>query len=158
MDMDDPRLAELGEFDLVHSAYGLPFAADPGPVIARAAACLRPGGVLLISMAHPLSMGEWLDLDGEPGVFVSDYFSLPPDVRTGPDGSKCRARGWPLGTVSEWISSAGLLIERLLEPAATAGPAPYEGADWREWQERLERIPFAAIWRARKPGADAAKA
>jgi SAM-dependent methyltransferase len=167
--MDRLRAGLAGEaaFDLVHSAYALPFAAAPQQVLAEAAALLRPGGTLLLSVGHPLYSGEWLDLgDAEEGVFLPNYFQLEPDVRSAEDGrTLCAARYWPLSQVAEWLHAAGLVMERLLEPAPLPIPhmseaeirrrVPYESADWRGLYPQLARVPVVAVFKGRKAGADA---
>lgn len=149
----------LGRFDLIHSTYALPFSADPQKVIADAAAMLKPGGVFLLTTGHPLYAGEWLDLgEGEDGVFIPDYFRPAPDVRMSlDDKTMTAARYWPVSAVAEWIHSAGLAIERLLEPqpmpipemseAEIRAKVPYESMDWRTLHPQLARIPVVLILR-----------
>lgn len=154
---------DLGVFDLIHSTYALPFSADPAKVIADAAAMLAPGGTFLLTTGHPLYAGEWLDIgDDEDGLFLPDYFRPEPDVRMSlDDKTMSAAHYWPISAVSEWIHSAGLMIDRLLEPAPMPIPemseaeirakVPYESADWRALYPQLARIPVVVIFRCRKP-------
>jgi SAM-dependent methyltransferase len=146
-------------FDLVHSSYALPFSADPQKVIADAAAILKPDGVFLLTTGHPLYAGEWLDIgEGEDGVFLPDYFRPEPDVRMSlDDKTMSAAHYWPLSTLAEWIHSAGLMIERMLEPVPMPIPdmseaeirakVPYESADWRALYPQLARIPVVVIFK-----------
>jgi len=70
------------------------------------------------------------------------------------------AHYWPISQVSEWIYGAGLIIERLLEPAPLPIPEmsepeilskiPYESADWRKLYDQLARIPVVVIFSCRK--------
>ncbi len=150
-------------FDLIHSVYGLPFVENPQRVIREAAVLLRPGGSLLLSVAHPVFSGEWIDLEGAGlGVFLESYFEPRPDRRTcegGPGATACRA--WPLSRVFEWLRGAGLVVERFLEPRPAPIPAmteaeivrtvPYESPLWREHYEELRRAPPVAIFLARRP-------
>jgi SAM-dependent methyltransferase len=156
------EMGDLGQFDLIHSAYALPFSADPAKVIADAAAMLKPGGTFLLTTGHPLYAGEWLDIgDGEDGVFVPDYFRPEPDVRMSlDDKTMSAAHYWPISTLAEWIHAAGLVIERLLEPAPMPIPemseaeirakVPYESAGWRELYSQLARIPVVVIFKCQR--------
>ncbi|MCU0858047.1 MAG: class I SAM-dependent methyltransferase [Pontiellaceae bacterium] len=147
-------------FDLIHSTYALPFSADPQKVIADAAAVLKPGGTFLLTTGHPLYTGEWLDIgDGEEGLFLPDYFRPEPDVRISPDGQTLSAaQTWPASTIAEWLHSAGLLIERFLEPepmpipdmseAEVRAAVPYESNGWRELYPQLTRAPIVMLFKA----------
>ncbi|MFA7257431.1 MAG: class I SAM-dependent methyltransferase [Kiritimatiellales bacterium] len=152
----------LPSFDLIHSTYALPFSADPQKVIAEAAAMLKPGGTFLLTTGHPLYAGEWLDVgDGEDGVFIPDYFHPEPDVRMSlDDKTMSAARYWPISQIAEWIHAAGLVIERLLEPAPMPIPdmseaeiratVPYESRDWRGLYPQLAHIPVVVIFKCRR--------
>ncbi len=152
----------VGLFDLIHSTYALPFAADPQKVIAAAAAMLKPGGTFLLTTGHPLYAGEWLDIgEGEDGVFIPDYFRPAPDVRMSlDDKTMSAAHYWPISTLAEWIHAAGLAIDRLLEPEPMPIPemsaeeihakVPYESADWRTLYPQLARIPVVVIFKCRR--------
>ena len=155
-------MAGVGLFDLIHSSYALPFSADPAKVIADSAAMLKPGGTLLLTTGHPLYAGEWLDIgDGEDGVFLPDYFRPEPDVRMSMDDKTMNAaQYWPISQIAEWMHEAGLVIERLLEPAPLPIPdmsekeirahVPYESRDWRALYEQLARIPVVIIFKCRR--------
>jgi SAM-dependent methyltransferase len=155
-------MGNLGVFDLIHPTYALPFSANPQKVIADAAAMLKPGGIFLLTTGHPLYAGEWLDIgDGEDGLFLPDYFRPEPDVRMSlDDKTMSAAQTWPISTVAEWIHAAGLVIERLLEPAPMPIPdmseaeirakVPYESADWRALYPQLARIPVVVIFKCRR--------
>ena len=152
-------MSGLGTFDLIHSTYALPFSADPQKVIADSAAMLNPGGIFLLTTGHPLYAGEWLDVgDGEEGVFLPDYFRPEPDVRMSLDDKTISAAHyWPISTITEWLQSAGLVIERLLEPAPMPIPelseaeiltkVPYDSAGWRDLYPQLARIPVVLIFK-----------
>jgi SAM-dependent methyltransferase len=140
-------------FDLIHSAYGVPFAENPEQVIRTCADLLKPGGTLLFSMGHPVYAGEWLDLDGEEGLFLRDYFHPVPDAREG-DRSEAVSRAYPVSEVAEWIVRAGLRLDRILEPPALPAHqlhlAPYTSYAWEEQAEELRRFPIVVIYRACK--------
>jgi SAM-dependent methyltransferase len=155
-------MGDLGKFDLIHSTYALPFSADPQKVIADAAAMLKPGGTFLLTTGHPLYAGEWLDIgDDEDGLFIPDYFQPDPDVRMSlDDKTMSAAQYWPVSAIAEWIHAAGLVIERLLEPAPMPIPkmseaeirtkVPYDSSGWRELYPQLARIPVVVIFKCRK--------
>jgi SAM-dependent methyltransferase len=149
-------------FDLIHSSYALPFSADPAKVIADCAALLKPNGTLLLTTGHPLYAGEWLDIgDGEDGVFLPNYFELEADVRMSMDDKTMNAaQYWPISQIAEWMHDAGLVIERLLEPAPMPIPdmskqeilekVPYDSKGWRALYDQLARIPVVVIFKCRK--------
>jgi SAM-dependent methyltransferase len=141
-------------FDLIHSAYGIPFSSDPETLIRNCAQLLAPGGTLLFSMGHPVYAGEWLDLEGEQGLFLQSYFHPAPDAREG-DTTGALSRAYPVSEVAEWIIRAGLQLDRILEPPALPPEqlhlAPYISDAWAQQAEELRRFPIVAIYRAAKP-------
>jgi SAM-dependent methyltransferase len=159
-DMEDLP-ADLGDFDLIHSAYGLPFAADPAGVVADCARRLRPGGTLLLSIGHPVYAGEWLELDeDERGLFLTNYFHPTPDVREGEGESESCAQAYPVSVAVDWILRAGLRLTALLEPQAVAmetlseaerlARMPYYSAEWAEQAAELRKVPIVLILRAQR--------
>lgn len=155
--MDDLAEADLGTFDLVHSTYALPFAADPEGVVAAAAGMLRENGLLLLTTAHPVYAGEWLEIDGEgEGLFLNNYFRPPADVRfvAGGEPYAC-SRAHPISTVIDWLQQAGLRLLRLLEPEPLPVPImteadiqqriPYDSPDWRELYPQIANIPPVVV-------------
>ena len=153
---------ELGTFDLIHSAYGVPFAANPEALIQACAEKLRPGGTLLFSLGHPVYAGEWTELDEEErGIFLTSYFDPAPDVREGQDedAAVC-ARAYPVSEGVEWILKAGLTLTALREPAALPvhqmereerrKRVPYYSPEWAEQVFEMQRFPIVCILRAEK--------
>lgn len=148
-------------FDLIHSTYALPFSADPKNVIANAAMRLKPNGVFLLTTGHPLYSGEWLEISAcEDGLFLPDYFHPEADIRMARDDQTLNAaQPRPLSQVAEWIHDAGLIVERLLEPAPLPIPdmteseiretVPYESGAWRDLYPQLARIPVVVIFKCR---------
>lgn len=160
-DLDHLPFRADSRFDLVHSAYALPFVREPDKLIRAAAERLVSGGVLLLSTAHPLAMGEWLEVDdGETGIFTQNYFQPAKDWRQEGDTEEvCHAV--PVSTLFGWVRSAGLVVDQLLEPApqprtvlsdrALREQVPYWSEDWQERRDELSRIPFLLVLRAIKP-------
>ncbi len=154
-------LANEARFDIIHSAYALPFAGDQKRVIAEVAARLEPGGVFVCSTAHPLSTAEWLELDdGTQGIFLPDYFNPEADVRAGTDGEHAQCRPLPVSRIVEWLTATGLVIDALLEPKPLPvnemseeerlARIPYDSAAWRDLYGEMNRIPAVVIYVARK--------
>ena len=159
-DMEVLPLAPGPHFDLVHSAYALPFVAAPAACLHALAARLRPGGLLLLSTAHPLWAGEWLQVDQDEGLFLTNYFEPPAERRTR-GAAEAVSQAYPISTVFAWLTAAGLVVEDLREPAAlpTQGlsPAqlrarvPYWSPAWLRHAAQLARVPIVAVFKARKP-------
>ncbi|WFB37202.1 class I SAM-dependent methyltransferase [Kiritimatiellota bacterium B12222] len=147
-------------FDLIHSAYGIPFSSHPAALIQHCADLLKPGGQLLFSMGHPVYAGEWLELDEDQGIFMQSYFHPQPDVRESEDAA-VQARAYPLSEVIAWIKEAGLHITDLREPAALpvdqmneveiSMNVPYYSIAWAEQVKELSKFPVVAIFSAHKP-------
>ncbi len=162
-DMDGDFHAGRPPVDLVHSTFALPFSEDPARFIWRCAKALKPGGLFLLTTSHPVYAGEWLEVDeDEDGVFIADYFHPQPDIRQeGDDTPRIRSQAWPLGQVAEWLSQAGFVIERLLEPQPVnvdllepsdlEDALPYFSLDWLNLYPALKRFPTVAIFRCRLP-------
>jgi SAM-dependent methyltransferase len=155
-----PPFRRGATFDLVHSCYALPFTADPETAVRRLADLVAPGGRLILSTAHPAAAGEWLELDGECGIFLADYFAPPPERRQTPDGTEILCRAVPLSMIFAWLRAAGLTVTALLEPRPpgpedlfdTAGNprVPYWSDAWLEHYEELRRVPFTAVFAAER--------
>ncbi len=156
---DFPEAANGRTFSLVHSSHALEFVEDPGRAVAAMAAMTRPGGMVVVSAVHPLFNGEWIEGDFEDadggadvpagaGLFLTDYFNPPDDVRNDGNGHVV-SRAWPVSAWFEWFRMAGLAVERLLEPPATTA-APYTSDDWADHGGELDRIPSTIILTGRK--------
>ena len=149
-------------FDFVHSSHALEFVNDPAIVVKDMAACLKPGGSLMISTVHPLYNGEWISgtLEGESadaalmsdGLFLTNYFSPPDDVRDEPEGYAI-SRAHPISDWFRWLRAAGLDVVALEEPPAITD-APYSSDDWADHDGQLDAIPstviFVAVMRSGK--------
>lgn len=147
-------LADLptGGFDWVHSAWGISFTRDLGPIFRECRRILRPAGRLLVATGHPVFSGEWIQIeDGGEGVFVRNYFDPPPDTRH--DGEVMVAAFFhPVGRMIDWLAGAGFRLERLVEPRALPfderGRAPYESDAWNEMRGQLHAVPVVAVYLA----------
>lgn len=161
--MDELDPAQLGQFDMVHSTYALPFAEDPEQVIKKCAEMLKPGGLFLLTTGHPLHSGEWLDVDEcEDGLFISDYFNLSPDARVSLDDPNMivQACYHTISQLASWLHDAGFMIDQLLEPVAMPIPemsrkqikerVPYWSDAWLENHDQLSRVPVVVIFRCVK--------
>lgn len=146
-----------GGYDLIHSTYALPFAAEPAAFAKSIADALAPDGSALITTAHPLYAGEWLEVDiGEQGVLIEDYHDVFNDIRTINDfETNSVAKFHPIHEVAGWFTDAGLVIDRLLEPRPlpfdrVRSEAPYWSEDWLDQHAELTRIPIVLILRLKK--------
>lgn len=160
--MEEFDLAGEEPYDLVHSTYALPFCHDPQRAIDRAAAALRPGGMLVLTVAHPVFAGEWLEIEGEgEGALVRSYFAPPAEEDLLADGTGARAAAYPLDRVHGWLRAAGLDVTRLLEPRPLPIPVmgeqeilarvPYDSPAWRALHSKLAAVPVVAIFAGAKP-------
>lgn len=137
-------------FDRIHSAWGMSFTRDLGPVFRQCRRILRPGGRLLVATGHPVFAGEWIRLeDGQEGMFLRDYFEPPPDARH--DGGVMVAAFFhPVGLMIDWMAAAGFRLERLVEPRALPpdkrGRAPYESDAWEGMRRQLRAVPVVAVY------------
>lgn len=148
-----------GEFDFVHSSHALEFVDDPAAILREAARSLKPGGTLMISTVHPLYNGDWVEGDYEDstgaatsGVFLSNYFEPPDDVRDDIFGSAI-SRAYPVSAWFSWLRAAGLDVVELAEPPgvpASENP-PYTSEAWAEGLEEVQAVPSTVIFVARKP-------
>ncbi len=161
--IDKLETMDLGTYDLIHSSFGLPFVQNPQKVINDAAAMLKPGGTLLLSAAHPISSGEWLELDGEgEGIFLITYFEPLPDIRFDESSElTIYSRSYPISQTTDWFLEAGLHLTALLEPEAMPIETmsdedirelvPYYSEDWGELCMQFSRVPILVILRGQKP-------
>jgi len=152
---------DLTGFHLIHSAYGVPFSSDPAALIADCASRLLPGGSLVFSMGHPVYAGEWWDVEGENGIFLTSYFQPTPDVRESEGEDSAQARAFPVSECFGWCTKAGLQVTHLVEPKALtvsdmnaeerAARVPYDSDAWAEQEPELQRVPIVLVLRADKP-------
>lgn len=157
-DLDQPLPFAGEKFNLIHSSYTLPFLKNPAALIRWCATALNPGGILLISTAHPLAHAEWYTMeDDAAGIVLRDYFHPPVDERE-ENGHAVTDRPLPVSTLCEMLADAGFAITRLLEPQPAPlhqmtpeeirENVPYDGDCWRPCREDMALIPRFIIIKA----------
>ena len=156
---DVERLGMFGgsTFDLAISCFGLEFLPDPSECLRECYRVLRDGGLLVIGTVHPLTAFEW---DADAGLLcVTDYFNPPVEVWDEPTEEEGQKGLTFFRTVSEMfalLTGAGFRVEQVVEPMpydaadARRREAPYGGAYWESQRERLSKVPFAIVYKARK--------
>ncbi|TDO50072.1 methyltransferase family protein [Kribbella sp. VKM Ac-2527] len=136
-------------FDLACSAFGaLPFVADAEAALREIARTLKPQGLLVFSVTHPI---RWsLPDDPTPaGLRITQsYFDRTPYVEVDAQGTAVYAEHHR--TLGDWIQAltgAGFVIDDLIEPEWPAG----HDQVWGGWgPDRGRLIPGTAIWSAHK--------
>ncbi len=140
-------------FDLVVAYNCLMDVEDMPGTVREAARVLEPGGRLCVSITHPFNLagGFTERAAGAPWVMTGSYLGplRATELRTERDGLAMtfRDRAYPLETWVEAFEEAGMLIERIREPAASdASVERFGGSDLR-WR----RMPMFLHVRAVKP-------
>lgn len=136
-------------FDIVFSAYGaLPFVADSGGLLLETARVLRPGGLLLFSVSHPI---RWAlpDVPGEAGLTVrQSYFDRKAYVEADAAGRATYVEHHrTMGDRVREIVAAGLRLTDLVEPEWPER-ADHEWGGWSRLRGRL--VPGTAIFVCRR--------
>ncbi|WP_109471455.1 class I SAM-dependent methyltransferase [Ornithinimicrobium cavernae] len=137
-------------FDTAFSAYGaVPFVADSAGLLREVSRVLRPGGLLVFSVSHPV---RWAlpDVPGEAGLTVRhSYFDRTPYVEEDATGRATYVEHHrTLGDRVREIVGAGLRLTDLVEPEWPEG-ATHEWGGWSALRGSL--VPGTAIFVARKP-------
>jgi SAM-dependent methyltransferase len=159
-DMELPRMFKPGSFDIVLSSFGWEFIPDLAVCFHECYALLKPGGVMIVSTAHPLNAFVWDE--AQQAVLVTDYFNPPVEVweDSVPDGHDPGTTFFH--TFEEMfglLTAEGFRIDKVLEPYPNALTAedgestqkpPYAGAYWDQSRDRLLKVPFAVVYVASK--------
>ena len=160
--LDEINEKDFGKFDLIHSTWALPFAEDQKSVVENCAAMLNPGGHIVFTTGHPVFAGEWIELDDfEKGMFVTDYFNPPGEVRFTKDETKfVRTQQYPISTYVQWILESGLTLVNLVEHKPieletlsveeVENIVPYDSEIWRDMYEQIKKVPFVVTYIATK--------
>ena len=138
------------EFDLVVAFMSLQDMDDYRGAIAEAARVLEAGGRLCIAIVHPFGSAGSFDGTAADSPFVVAGSYLEPSYyndRVARDGLAIDfvSAHRPIGAYADALADAGLLIERLREPA------PPDHAITKEWSRRWQRLPIFLHLRALKP-------
>ncbi|RMI13199.1 class I SAM-dependent methyltransferase [Cellulomonas triticagri] len=137
-------------FDVVFTAYGaIPFVPDARRVHAEAARVVRPGGLWVCSVTHPV---RWAfpDDPGERGLTADrSYFDRRPYVEADEQGTVLYAEYHrTLGDHVADLVAAGLVIDAVVEPAWPEG----HDRTWGGWSPlRGRHIPGTAIFVTHRP-------
>ncbi|MGH3884624.1 MAG: class I SAM-dependent methyltransferase, partial [Pseudonocardiaceae bacterium] len=136
-------------FDLACSAFGaVPFVADSAAVMREVARVLRPSGLWVFAVTHPL---RWIfpDDPGEAGLTVAQsYFDRTPYTEVDSAGKPTYVEHHrTLGDRVREIVAAGLVLEDLVEPEWP----PDLHREWGQWSPlRGALFPGTAIFRCRR--------
>jgi SAM-dependent methyltransferase len=139
-----------GRFDLVVAYNSLMDVDDMPAAVAEASRVLQPGRPLCISVTHPTADAGRFQSTGPDAPFVIGDSYLGRHRVDDPferDGLQMRFLGWryPIEDYARALEDAGLMIERLREPAA-----PATAVDIHPGWERWRRLPSFLHLRAVK--------
>ena len=138
-------------FDIVCSAFGaLPFVADAEAALKEIARTLKPGGLLVFSVTHPIRWSMPDDPTPAGLRITQSYFDRTPYVEVDDQGTAIYAEHHR--TTGDWIralTGAGFVVDDLLEPEWPAG----NDQVWGGWgPDRGRLVPGTAIWSAHTTG------
>jgi SAM-dependent methyltransferase len=139
---DDARFAVVIAYNVLMDVD------DLDGTVAEAARVLQSGGFLCICVIHPLN--DAAVIDGDALVLQQPYLtSETVDETEIRDGLRMRFRGWrhPLERYTAALEAAGLVIDRLREPAM-----PPAAVAARPALARWTQVPMFLFLRARKLG------
>jgi SAM-dependent methyltransferase len=149
---ENPGIPE-SYFDLVVSIYALGWTPDLSRTISQVYSYLKPGGIFIFSWEHPLY--QCLDYDVETGnyFFNHSYLDESPEVKPSWRGVQIVLQPRKLSTYINSISSAGLIIDQLVESEPDLSLASDEDYSPERWYSvpRAQMIPTTFIVKAHKP-------
>ena len=147
-DMERLGMFRAASFDLVLSSFGWEFVPDLLACFRECHRVLAPGGLLVVCTTHPLSAFPWDTR--ESALIVTDYFNPPVEVwEDSSPGAVTYFRTFQ--EMHDLLTDSGFIVERVVEPCPQPDSAtPYAGPYWKDHAERLARVPFAIVFRARK--------
>jgi SAM-dependent methyltransferase len=133
---------ENESFDVVLSSLVFHYIKDWTTPLAEFSRVLRPGGVFIFSTGHPLYEYLWAS---EPHYFEVELLSM---TWRGFGGDPVDVPFYrrSLGSITEALSGAGFVIERIVEPMPTE---EFKRADPKDY-DALMKIPEFMCIRARK--------
>lgn len=138
-------------FDIVFSAYALQYVDDLASLFRETWRVLRPGGLFVFSLDHPLS--DVVSHGGEKVCFIRSYFQrgrMEWEWEYGAAGERSPFYSFhrTVGDFLNLLTDAGFVVERLLEPEPTNEHDLWGAVvDF----ERHTVIPATIIWKSRKP-------
>ncbi len=151
-DIENISKEKYGKFDIIHSSCAFSFIKNPEKIVAESAKMLNENGIFLFSMEHPLLSCESIELsDDEKGVFLENYFNLPPDIRYDDNNEiLAEANYYSISTICNWFLSSNLKLENIIEPQAVNfykidKEAPYRSDAWKKLHPLLLKIPVVLI-------------
>jgi SAM-dependent methyltransferase len=133
-----------GSFDLACSAYGaVPFVADVGLLFREVARVLRPGGLWVFAVTHPIRWAFPDDASAAGLVADRPYFDRTPYVERDENGLPSYVEHHrTLGDLVRLVTAAGLHLVNLVEPEWPEG----HHLVWGGWSAtRGKIIPGTAI-------------
>lgn len=150
---ENPGLPE-NYFDLIFSIYALGWTVNLPQTLSLIASYLAPGGWFLFSWEHPIY--RCFTYQGEHFVLDRSYHDEAPYISPRwADGKPTAFHPRKVSTYVNAIIEAGLLIEKLVEPALNPEQAPTTETSPEQWYSlpRAQFVPTTMILKARKPNA-----
>ena len=160
---DIERLTMLSNdsFDIILSSNGVEFVADIEGCLREWHRVLRSGALAVISTVHPLAAFEWDQTRN--ALIVENYFNTPVEVWHDvgdTDGQRGLTFFRTFEEMFSTLTAVGFSVERVLEPvpyplhrmtAVEKNAIPYRGKIWESDYDRMSKVPFNIIYKARKP-------
>lgn len=148
------------KFDIIISSFGWEFITNLKLCLLECSRILKKGGLLIIGTVHPLAAFEWNQQS--KNLMVTNYFNPPVEIwedTTAYQGHKGMTFFRTIEEMFDLITTSGFTIESIKEPYPYPIPEmnclekrtiPYTSHKWEKLYERLSKVPFAIIYKARK--------